>query len=175
LKEANDAASLDTLTGLANRRQSDAALARAISQGNKVCLLLIDLDGFKHINDSYGHKQGDQLLALFAAGLRECVRSADLACRWGGDEFLVILRDTDSAIAGRIASRIRTDAFGMTCLNYLGRQVQVRIEGSIGIAEHVPGETAAELFERADRLLYEEKKRRGRANLEQSAPAAIAR
>jgi len=106
-------ASLDGLTGLANRRQSEdalaAELARAERLGGSVAIVLADLDGFKSVNDRYGHPSGDAVLREFAQVLRNSVREIDTAGRWGGEEFVVLLPGTDAAGGAKLAERLRRD------------------------------------------------------------------
>jgi diguanylate cyclase (GGDEF)-like protein len=148
----------DHLTGLANRALLHSRLGRALARtnGGQVAVLLIDLDGFKDINDAYGHEAGDRVLVGFADVLRGCVRQSDLAARLGGDEFAVMLpgvRDTAAAVAA--ASRI---------LNGLQKPIEMsgrplRIRCSIGIA--VSDEDMAdpkELLHRADTAMYDAKR-----------------
>ena len=106
----------DQLTGLHNRRymtgQLGALVARAARGGDPVAALLIDIDHFKKINDSFGHDVGDEVLREFAVRLASNVRAIDLPCRYGGEEFVVIMPDTALADAERIAERIRLHVAG---------------------------------------------------------------
>jgi diguanylate cyclase (GGDEF)-like protein/PAS domain S-box-containing protein len=110
----------DGLTGLANRRAFDEALSRewkrTLRRGSAISLLLLDLDHFKQFNDSYGHQVGDDCLRTVAATLRATVRESDVAARYGGEELVVILPDTDSAAAAELAERFRAavEALGLT-------------------------------------------------------------
>jgi diguanylate cyclase (GGDEF)-like protein len=142
----NRLASLDTLTGLRNRR----GLHRLIGQASNCVVMICDLDEFKQINDRYGHETGDLVLARFAEILREHTREGDTAVRLGGDEFCVILRDTDGDGAGVVAERIRR-ATPKRMLGLVPSPVTV----SVGLASRdqgTPGPRA--LLTGADRALY---------------------
>lgn len=149
----------DPLTGLANRRQLEHDLARefaAAGRGRRLILLLFDLDDFKDYNDRYGHLAGDEVLRVFGRVLASETRAMNLAVRYGGDEFLVLLSDSDLEGARIFADRIATkfDA----AVAELGRG---RVTVSVGLAAYQPGMKSAEdLIAVADRLLYEEKSER---------------
>jgi len=149
----------DQLTGLANRRSLDEALKRALSEARRhdrnVALLFIDLDDFKQINDTHGHDVGDVVLVRVADVLRDSIRQEDIALRWGGDEFVVLLRDIESAeMTQRTADRILTKLHDSSAL--VGGEV--RCGASIGAAYSHRGEaTPQELLKRADEAVYEAK------------------
>jgi diguanylate cyclase (GGDEF)-like protein len=150
--EARQLADLDALTGLHNRRYFHEVLgrecARAKRYERKLALIVFDLDDFKEINDRIGHLAGDAVLAELAERVRAVVRSADIACRVGGDEFGVILPESGRRDAELLAERIaRAIASGP-----LATAGVVHI--SAGIAELRPDDGAKELFERADNALY---------------------
>ena len=102
---------IDSLTGLANRRSAEDSLrfelARAARFGGEICLVLADLDDFKQVNDRYGHPFGDELLKEFANALRAAARDSDVAARWGGEEFALVLPGTDAEGGVRLAERVR--------------------------------------------------------------------
>jgi diguanylate cyclase (GGDEF)-like protein len=166
LKDAEILAHTDVLTGLGNRRKAEAAIQQAIAATRPFSLLVFDMNGFKTINDCYGHTQGDQLLKAVAQRMRNAVRDTDVVCRWGGDEFVVIIRDSSIADAEARARQIQTHAFGEFLLNRGSEGIRVRVGAGVGAAEYNTGETAAEFFERADQLLLKEKRYR-----HQSSPA----
>jgi diguanylate cyclase (GGDEF)-like protein len=145
----------DSLTGLPNRLllmdRLDHALARAARVGTETAVLFVDLDAFKTVNDSLGHAAGDELLREAAARLLSCVRSADTAARFGGDEFVVLLEDVDEQRVARVANRI------LEAMNepFAVRNRQVFIGASIGIA--VGGDQADDLLRNADLALYRAK------------------
>src|SRR5690606_7317908 len=102
---------MDPLTHLWNRRGASvllkSAFAKADQQSAPLAIALLDLDNFKRINDTYGHHSGDEVLRRIASRLLSAVRGEDSICRVGGDEFLVLMNDTDAAVATRVAERIR--------------------------------------------------------------------
>jgi len=148
----------DALTGLANRRTLDERMnhkmARAERLGSGFSVILGDLDHFKSINDEFGHLVGDRVLMAAAAVLAAEARPYDLPARFGGEEFLVILPENTLVDAMRYAQRVRA-AIGE--LNVLG--IERRITMSMGISTWEHGDTASALISRADKALYEAKKR----------------
>ena len=147
----------DPLTGLLNRAALDMMLPREISlarrEGTSLCLLMLDLDNFKQINDSLGHGTGDQVLRAVADVLRACLRQSDLAFRYGGEEFVVVLPDTDGEGGCLTAERIRTAISA-----HAASQLPCAVTGSIGVA--MTGRNlrrSTTLLERADRALYRAK------------------
>ena len=158
--EALDRAHRDPLTGIGNRAAMEEALQREISlarrHGDSLSIVLFDIDHFKHINDTWGHACGDQALRAFAEVARAQVRSSDHLYRYGGEEFLLLLRNTRLQGALRLAERIRRH-MERTPLNCGGHEIHVT--ASAGVAELLDGEDAEALIERADRALYEAKHR----------------
>lgn len=152
-------AETDTLTGLGNRRKMERAVQDAIDSSRPFSILVFDMNGFKDVNDRYGHNQGDQLLKLVAQRMREAMRDTDVACRWGGDEFVIIMPGTELASAQERADQIGERAFGKFSFSASGGTICIRASAGMGAAEYLPGETAADLFERADQLLLENKRR----------------
>ena len=140
-------ATTDALTGVANRRAFDAALARALDDDASGALLLLDLDRFKSFNDSFGHPAGDEVLRETGRLLRGAIRPHDMVARYGGEEFAILLPGTDAAGAGRVAQRA-LDAFRTH--PWPLRPVTI----SIGIAVASEGDTAQSLLQRADAALY---------------------
>ena len=156
------AALLDDLTGLYNRRyfylRLDEEIKRSSRYGRPFCLLLMDLDNFKLINDSFGHLRGDRVLAEFARLLRESVRETDIACRYGGDEFALILPETDRKSSLKVANKIM-EALKKT---YFGDDMPLRLSISIGISSYPEdGNTPEELFNASDHALYFAKREGG--------------
>lgn len=145
LTQLQEAADQDGLTGLLNYRafrgRLDGEVERASREGGPICLVLIDVDRFKEINDRFGHPEGDRVLLSLAVRLRRWVRSYDVVARTGGDEFAVVLPNMGLEAAVAAAERMRADAEG-----------GVRL--SAGVAEHRGGETVADWIDRADRALY---------------------
>jgi diguanylate cyclase (GGDEF)-like protein len=161
--EASQQAELDSLTGLANRRVFHELLQREVARsrryGRRLALIVLDLDDFKRINDKVGHLAGDAVLAEVAARLRGCVRSTDIGCRVGGDEFAVILPESTRGDADHLAARIER----AVASDPIAKAGTLKI--SAGVAELSPDDTATDLFERADEDLYRAKaasKRAGR-------------
>lgn len=164
LKDAEILAHTDALTGLGNRRKAEAAIHEAIAAAHPPSLLVFDMNGFKAINDRYGHNQGDQLLKVVAQRIRSAVRDTDVVCRWGGDEFVVIIPDSSLAEAQAKAMQIQARAFGEILLNRGNEGIRVSVSAGAGVAEYQSGETATEFFERADQLLLKEKRYRYQGN-----------
>ena len=166
---------VDGLTGLANRRQAEDALASEVSRaarfGGPLAIVIGDLDDFKAVNDEHGHPVGDTVLREFAAVLARSVRDVDIASRWGGEEFLLVLPGTDAAGAVRLAQRIRDYVEGRTLVTPEG--IPVRVTASFGIAELEDGDAAEQLVASADAALYQAK-RAGKNRVELApAPASV--
>jgi two-component system cell cycle response regulator len=151
----------DTLTGLHNRRymmgQMKALADRAVKGGEQVSVLLIDIDHFKGVNDGFGHPGGDEVLREFAVRLATNVRAIDLACRWGGEEFAVVMPETKVEDAQRIAERIRLHVAGSPFRigpdnESLGVTISIGVAGTLG-----EGDSVDALVKRADEALYEAK------------------
>jgi two-component system cell cycle response regulator len=148
----------DQLTGLHNRRymtgQLDSLVKRAAMGGEPVSALLIDIDYFKKINDTFGHDIGDEVLREFALRLASNVRAIDLPCRYGGEEFVVIMPDTALADALRIAERIRNHVSGSPFKVAQGREM-LTVTISIGVSATAgEGDTPEALLKRADEGVY---------------------
>lgn len=157
LETATAASETDALTGLGNRRKGEAAIRSSIASETPFSLLVLDLNGFKSVNDRFGHTQGDHLLRVVAHDLRASVRKDDMVCRWGGDEFIVLMPRTSLADAQGRAARVESTSFGRFVLEHDGRGVRVDVGAAIGVAQYIPGESVEEFFDRADRILYERK------------------
>ncbi len=158
LKEAERRASIDTLTGLANRGASETALTERIGTGRQFCVILLDLNGFKGVNDSLGHTAGDDLLKQFSAELRGQFAPSDTVGRWGGDEFIGIL-DGPLQQALQYLDRIERWAFGDYTISVGGQTHKIPIHAAVGLAEWDNKETSRDLISRADLALYEAKAR----------------
>ena len=156
-----EAAVTDTLTGLHNRRymtsQAGALVKRAVLGGDPVSALLVDIDHFKRINDTFGHDVGDEVLREFAVRLATNVRAIDLACRYGGEEFVVIMPDTQLKDALRIAERLRLHVSG-TPFRVAGLAEPLTVTISVGVACTLGADDTQEaLLKRADAAVYEAK------------------
>jgi diguanylate cyclase (GGDEF)-like protein len=154
-REARQLADLDALTGLHNRRYFHETLAREVSRahryGRQLALIVFDLDDFKAVNDRIGHLSGDAVLAETAERVREAVRTADIACRVGGDEFAVILPESSTHDADQLYHRLR----GAVSSRPVGQAGRLLI--SAGITEVKPDDDPTIFFERADEALYRAK------------------
>jgi diguanylate cyclase (GGDEF)-like protein len=154
-REARQLADLDALTGLHNRRYFHETLSREVARANRyereLALIVLDLDDFKAINDRIGHLAGDGVLAEAAERLRDVVRSADVACRVGGDEFAIILPESTIEDAEGLYGRLQA-AMARRPVGQAGR-----IALSAGVADLRPDDDAVSFFERADEALYRAK------------------
>jgi two-component system, cell cycle response regulator len=151
---------VDSLTGLANRRLSTAALEKELARAQRfeepLTLVLADIDDFKRINDRWGHPTGDDVLKAFAARMRESVREIDLAGRWGGEEFALLLPGTDLEGGRRLAERIRALVESRPLKGPDGEEI--RVTASFGVASFPELSTQKELVAAADAALYEAKR-----------------
>ncbi len=161
-------ATTDPLTGLHNRLRFNQALGaeivRAARYKTPFSVILFDVDHFKEVNDTHGHQAGDRVLVQLAGIVSGCIRNADVLARWGGEEFLVLLPETDRAMALQTAEKLRAsvasavfDVGAITC--------------SFGVAQHIEGDTAETLVARADHGLYRAK-RNGRNRIDFAWPLA---
>jgi two-component system cell cycle response regulator len=164
LEESLEAAMVDPLTGLHNRRYLESHLATlvadALRSGRHLSVMLADIDHFKRVNDTYGHDVGDIVLKEFSSRFRRNTRGIDLACRYGGEEFLVIMPDTSMARAYQVGERLRaaiaSDPF------QIGPDLGINLTASVGVATlECPEDTPETVFRRADNALFAAK-RRGR-------------
>ena len=163
----------DALTGLYNRRYFTEALeremARAKRYGTSLVMCMMDLDYFKRVNDAYGHTAGDMVLAEIGKILKDCIRQSDLGCRYGGEEFAVILPDTDAKKAKTVCERFRETVAGHPFKHNL---TQFNITISMGITSYNSSmdQSPVEILELADKALYQAKEA-GRNQLVEYTPA----
>jgi two-component system cell cycle response regulator len=151
----------DPLTGLYNRRYMESHLGslveQASSRGKPLTVLVLDIDYFKAINDTHGHDAGDDVLREFSLRIRKSIRGIDLACRYGGEEFVVVMPETDLAVATMVAERLRrriaTEPFP---IQQATRTIEVTI--SVGISALGANDSAANILKRADQALYRAKR-----------------
>ncbi|MCP5206971.1 MAG: transporter substrate-binding domain-containing protein [Hahellaceae bacterium] len=147
--------STDGLTGLFNRHHFEQKMQHEMERAKRyqscLTLLLLDIDHFKSINDTHGHQVGDQVLVCIAGAIRERVRKTDIAARWGGEEFVIVLPETDLTHAQSFAESLRQHIASVTCENARGVTV------SIGVAAYQPDEILDAIFGKADRALYKAK------------------
>jgi two-component system, cell cycle response regulator len=152
----------DPLTGLFNRRYMESHVGtlidRSAARGKSLSLLILDVDYFKSINDSFGHDAGDDVLREFAERLKASIRGIDLACRYGGEEFVVVMPDTDLGIAATVAERIRRRIAGEPFPIEGGKRT-IEVTISVGIAARMGAQDNATLMlKRADEALYRAKR-----------------
>jgi diguanylate cyclase (GGDEF)-like protein len=170
--QAQRLADRDALTGLYNRRRMlevlEAAIAEAALQSQYVGLLFIDLNGFKGINDEYGHAAGDKILTTVATRIAARVRTGDLVCRYGGDEFVVVLPSVpDAAAVTRVADTIRE----RVALPYWIQGNEQHLTAAIGESMYPhDGDTAEVLLHRADQAMYRLKTRLTRPMMSLGTP-----
>lgn len=149
------AALTDGLTGLANRVGGERAIRREVARGARLqkplSFLLLDIDHFKRVNDSFGHAAGDDVIKGVAQAMLKSLRASDIAARWGGEEFLAVLPDSDLSHAAMVAERIR---LAVEAANF---GIPARVTVSIGCAQLGPGEVWEAAIGRADAWLYEAK------------------
>jgi two-component system, cell cycle response regulator len=151
----------DALTGLYNRRYMESHLGSLVEQASSrskpLTVLVLDIDYFKSINDTHGHDAGDDVLREFAIRIRKSIRGIDLACRFGGEEFVVVMPETDLAVATMVAERLRRRiASEPFPIQQGARSIEVTI--SIGIAALGSADNAATVLKRADQALYRAKR-----------------
>ncbi len=151
-------ATTDQLTELLNRRGFDLLASQALQEARRnqsqLCALMLDLDSFKELNDSHGHQAGDEVLRGFSRNLRDDLRQADILCRWGGEEFALLLKDTSMEQARALAQKIRQRT-EQSEFEYNGSTLHVTT--SIGLAQLHADESLEQLLARADRALYRAK------------------
>lgn len=162
LEQSIEFAVTDALTGLHNRRYMEGHMATLVDQaahrGKSLSVLLLDIDHFKEVNDTHGHDGGDAVIREFAKRVSHNVRSVDLVCRYGGEEFVVIMPETDIDVAGSVAERLREriagEQFGLP-----NSEEGLNVTVSIGIAGiETAFDTPADIVRRADEALYRAKR-----------------
>lgn len=168
----------DALTGLANRRHFRAVLEREIDRvartGESALLLVLDIDHFKHVNDTYGHAAGDQVIQAVARRLSECVRPMDTVARYGGEEFAIVLPNCQPTYGEAVAERVRTHIQGQAIRLNSGQDVHVTVSIGGAFAPQWVRSSASLWMERADLQLYCAKTEgRNRVCLEQSVVSSV--
>lgn len=145
-------AATDPLTGLSNRRALEGRLASLLDRQSPFALVIADIDHFKKVNDTHGHEVGDRSLVVFAKTLQQSVRGEDLVCRFGGEEFVVLLPNFDATRAAQVVDRVRTELPRITQRNALPS-----FSFSAGVVDHGHARAADELLRIADETLYRAK------------------
>jgi two-component system cell cycle response regulator len=150
----------DELTGLYNRRYFDRhmnlVMVKSLEQERDVAVMILDIDHFKSVNDNYGHDVGDAVIREFAARLRRNVRGVDMACRFGGEEFLVLMPDTDVGVAELVAERVREAVADRPFEVGLSRPISITISIGMALYENLD-DTPEVIIKRADVALYRAK------------------
>lgn len=158
-RDALQKAMHDPLTGALNRAALDTMLDKEIDLAhrheNALSVLMIDVDHFKNINDSYGHSVGDQVLCMLVDNLKKQIRTSDVLFRYGGEEFTIVLNNTDSTGANLLAQRVRC---AIEEIIYKHQETSLQLTISVGMATLAEDEAATTLLQRADEALYSAKK-----------------
>ena len=157
LDDAERLAGQDPLTGLDNRRRVESAIEYRMGQKRAFSILLLDLNGFKQMNDTCGHQAADEVLKQFTAELKSIFRCGDLVGRWGGDEFIVVVNAGIQA-AGAHIERISRWVFGDYTIRVGGTSRKVAVSAAIGAAEWQAGDSLRTLLDRADAAMYRDKR-----------------
>jgi two-component system cell cycle response regulator len=161
VQQSIEMAITDALTSLYNRRYMESHLGALVDQasarGKSLTALMLDIDYFKAVNDTHGHDAGDDVLREFATRIKKSIRGIDMACRLGGEEFVIIMPETDVAVAAIVAERLRrcvaSEPFAIA-----NGATQLEVTISIGIATLDAGDSAASILKRADQALYRAKR-----------------
>ncbi len=158
LEQLKDAARTDLLTGLANRRELEirfsAEKGRAERNGIPFSVIIADIDFFKRVNDTYGHLAGDHVLKAVADALVGCIRTEDFCCRWGGEEFLLLLASTNLEAAAIVAEKLRQIVFN---LEIPWEWESLRVTVSLGVSTYKPGMDRDECIRLADEAMFRAK------------------
>lgn len=166
-RKLEEMATTDKLTGVANRQVFDMLFNQAFKyskrRGGPLSAIMLDLDHFKQVNDTYGHPAGDVVLKATAQTVKRLIRDSDIVCRWGGEEFFVLLPDCDQVQAVAVAEKIRHTLETQKGVSF-GAQT-ISITASFGVAELLPGDSKVDLIRRVDNALYIAKEK-GRNSVE---------
>lgn len=158
LEEVRNQSMRDALTGVANRRAFDLRLATDIKAARTgegpLCLALADIDHFKRVNDTYGHRVGDEVLKIFASIISNNIKGQDMVARYGGEEFAIILPNTSVEAAAKLIEKVRIQFSKTNLVFKQSRQCLGKITASFGIAAFQPGLDGRDLVEQADQKLY---------------------
>jgi diguanylate cyclase (GGDEF)-like protein len=155
-RRLENVAATDPLTGLLNRHALELIYDQAVHEAKRsqtpIAMILLDIDNFKSINDNYGHLAGDQVILQVARMLSDHLRDGDVLCRWGGEEYLILLKNTSLKSALCVAEKLRKSLMAESF-----QLADKAITGSFGVAEFSEGETLVQFFARADKALYQAK------------------
>lgn len=163
LMQARQEASSDPLTGLANRKLFETALGEAIStqqqssDAGPLCMIMLDIDHFKQVNDSYGHLLGDKVICFVAGVMKKNVKGKDTAARCGGEEFCILLPDTDAEGARALAEHIRKEIGNAKIRRQDNGETIGQVTISAGVSCYQPGDDRNAFYGRADQALYASK------------------
>jgi diguanylate cyclase (GGDEF)-like protein len=165
VRQLREAAETDLVTGVYSHRHLQDRLrqetARAARSGSPLSVLMLDLDDFKRVNDEHGHQSGDRVLRAIAGALRSAVRAGDIVARYGGDEFVVLMPETDAGRAAGVAER--ADAAIAALVHTMPDGSEIHVLGSMGLALYPrDGKTARDLMRSADAAMYRAKRARAR-------------
>ena len=153
------ASRIDSMTGLANRRDIVEKIGREATRSHRheypFTILLVNVDDFKKVNDSYGYNAGDDVLVEIARVLRSCVRNEDICARWSGEEFMILLPETDADSSLPVANKILES---MCMTEFKANKPGIHITVSIGICEHNPSQTVHDCISRVNQALLQAKK-----------------
>ena len=147
----------DSLTGLYNRRYLDVRINSLLhnpQQKTNAALLFLDIDHFKHVNDTYGHAAGDQVLITISNALKHNTRSTDMVGRWGGEEFMVLVTDIDAGYLAGVANKLR---IAIQELKVQWGETKIKVTVSIGATKIIQKDNHSRLMRRVDELLYQSK------------------
>jgi len=157
-RRLENVAATDSLTGLLNRHAFELIYDQAVHEAKRaqtpIAMMLMDIDHFKNINDNFGHLTGDRVILRIAHMLENSLRSGDVLCRWGGEEFLILLKNTSLEAAQNVAEKLRQT---IAAENFQLSSKPYRITGSFGVAEFCPAESLVHFFARTDKALYRAK------------------
>jgi diguanylate cyclase (GGDEF)-like protein len=166
LRQLRDAAETDPVTGIYSHRHLQDRIrqetARAGRSGSPMSVMMVDLDDFKRVNDEHGHQSGDRVLRAIASALRSAVRGSDVVARYGGDEFVILMPETDAAEATRVAKR--ASAAVATLAHHMPDGSEIHVSGSIGLALHPRDGRPHATLRSADSAMYAEKRARTAAS-----------
>ena len=156
LEAAEELAWRDSLTGLSSRLYVEGQIEKRIADQTPFCVTILDIDGFKNVNDRHGHRAGDELLKQFGIELRQARRTTDVIGRWGGDEFILLLDYSFAEAQGQV-DRLREWICGEYTVQAKAGAMKINVSASIGLAEHEANEKMKEVVARADAAMYQDK------------------